>query len=142
MEKILRKGTISGLPVINFHAAGIDVGSTVMAVSYTDREGNQCLCKTGCFTKELNELVILLQSEGVKDVAMEATGVYWMSLYEMLEDSGIRVTLIHPGHYKNSAHVKTDENDSLWIHQYHSCGILRNSHIASEYYRELRNLYP
>jgi len=139
MEKILRKGTISGLPVINFHAAGIDVGSTVMAISYTDSTGNQCLCKTGCFTKELSDLVNLLGKEGVKDVAMEATGVYWMSLYEMLEDAGISVTLIHPGHYKNSSHLKTDENDSLWIHQYHSCGILRHSHIASETYRELRN---
>ena len=139
MEKILRKGTVSGLPVINFHAAGIDVGSTVMAIAYTDSTGNQCLCKTGCFTKELSELVNLLGKEGVKDVAMEATGVYWMSLYEMLEDAGIRVTLIHPGHYKNSSHLKTDENDSLWIHRYHSCGILRHSHIASETYRELRN---
>lgn len=139
MEKILKKGTISGLPVINFHAAGIDVGSTVMAVSYTDNTGNQCLFKTGCFTRELRELSLLLASEGVKDVAMEATGVYWMSLYEMLEDVDIRVTLIHPGHYKNSANLKTDENDSLWIHQYHSCGILRHSHIASEHYRELRS---
>jgi len=138
MEKITIKGTVSGLPVINFHAAGIDVGSTVMAVSYTDGSGNQCLCKTGCFTEELRELVDLLGNEGVKDVAMEATGVYWMSLYEMLEDVGIRVTLINPGHYKKSD-PKTDENDGLWIHQYHSCGILRNSHIAEEEYRELRN---
>ena len=139
MEKIVVKGTISGLPVINFHAAGIDVGSTVMAVSYTDKTGNQCLCKTGCFTEELKELVFLLRDEGIKDVAMEATGVYWMSLYEMLEDVGIKVTLINPGHYKKSTAPKTDENDSLWIHQYHSCGILRNSHIAEEHYRELRN---
>jgi len=139
MEKISKKGPISGLPVINFHAAGIDVGSTVMAVSYTDNTGNQVVLKTGCFTKELRELSLLLATEGVKDVAMEATGVYWMSLYEILEDVGIRVTLINPGHYKNSSCLKTDENDSLWIHQYHSCGILRHSHIASEYYRELRN---
>ena len=138
MEKILKKGTINGLPIINFHAAGIDVGSTVMAVSYTDSTGCQCLCKTGCFTKELRELVALLRKEGVLDVAMEATGIYWMSLYDMLEENGIGVTLINPSHYKNSTCIKTDENDSLWIHQYHSCGILRKSHIAEEYYRELR----
>jgi transposase len=99
----------------------------LMVVSYTNIEGEQCMCRTGSFTKELKELVDLLQKEGVTDVAMEATGVYWQSLYEMLEDAGIRVTLINPGHYKNSAHLKTDENDSLWIHQYHSCGILRHS---------------
>ena len=62
-----------------------------------------------------------------------------MSLYEMLEDAGIRVTLIHPGHYNRSSEPKTDGKDSLWMHQYHSCGILRNSHIASELYRELRH---
>jgi len=53
MEKVLKKGTISGLPVINFHAAGMDVGNTVMAIAYTDSAGNQCLCKSGCFTGEM-----------------------------------------------------------------------------------------
>jgi len=139
MIQVLNRGEMGGLPVINFHAAGIDVGSTVLAISYTDGRGNQCLCTTGCFTKDLRELVSLFEKEGVKDVAMEATGVYWMSLYEVLEEAGIKVTVIHPGHYKNSDYVKTDGNDSIWIHQYKSCGILRNSHIAPEHYRELRN---
>jgi len=139
MDKILKKEKISGLPVINFHAAGIDVGSTLMVVFYTDGMGYQCLLRTGGFTKELKELSLLLASEGVKDVAMEATGVYRMGLYEMLEEVGIHVTLINPGHYNRSAEPKTDEKESQWIHQYHSCGILRNSHIASEHYRELRN---
>jgi len=138
MEKVFVKGTISGLPVVNLHAAGIDVGSTVMSIAYTDKQGNLCLCRTGCFTSELHEVVNLLREEEVTDAAMEATGVYWMSLYEMLEDAGIRLTLINPGHYKKPD-PKTDDNDSLWIHQYHSCGILRNSHIADDDYRELRN---
>jgi len=127
------------LPVINFHAAGIDAGSTVMAVSCTDSLQNCYLLKTGCFTKDFRELSLLPASEGVKEVAMEATGVYRMSLYEMLEDVDIRMTLINPGRYKNPASLKTDENDSLRIHQYHSCGILRNARIAPEHYRELRN---
>ena len=139
MEKNLQKEKLSGLPVINFHAAGVDVGSVLMVVAYTDSQGSQWLVRTGCFTKDLKELTVLLKSEGVKDVAMEATGVYWVSLYEMLEDAGICVTLIHPGHYNKSSDPKTDAKDSQWIHQYHSCGILRNSHIASELYRELRH---
>jgi hypothetical protein len=110
-----------------------------MTVSFTDTSGNQCVYETSGFTKDLKELVALLQEQGVKDVAMEATGVYWMSLYELLEESGIEVTLINPSHYKNSANQKTDINDCIWIHQYHSCGILRHSHIAPDLYRELRH---
>ncbi|MDR0866144.1 MAG: IS110 family transposase [Candidatus Symbiothrix sp.] len=139
MEKIQKMGLLTGIPVINFHAAGIDVGSMLMTVSFTDTFGNQCLYETNGFTKDLKALVALLQEQGVKDVAMEATGVYWMSLYELLEDSGIKVTLINPSHYKNSANQKTDINDCIWIHQYHSCGILRHSHIAPDLYRELRH---
>ena len=62
---------LEGLPVINFHAAGIDVGSVLMVVAYTDSAGKQWLDRTGCFTKDLKELTLLLKSEGVKDVAMD-----------------------------------------------------------------------
>jgi transposase len=139
MEKIQKMGLLTGIPVINFHAAGIDVGSMLMTVSFTDTSGNQCLYETSGFTKDLKELVSLLHEQGVKDVAMEATGVYWMSLYDLLEEAGIQVTVINPSHYKNSANQKTDINDCIWIHQYHSCGILRHSHIAENLYRELRH---
>ena len=71
MEKILKQEMLSGLPVINFHAAGIDDGSVLMVVAYTDSEGKQWVVRTGCFTKNLKELTVLLKSEGVKDVAMD-----------------------------------------------------------------------
>jgi transposase len=138
MKNISKKGDLAGIPIINFHAAGIDVGSMSMAVSYTDQSGQLCVTETGCYTRDLHELVLVLRQEGITDVAMEATGVYWMSLYELLEDAGIQVTLINPGHYKNSANQKTDIKDCQWIHQYHSCGILRKSHIAPDLFRELR----
>jgi transposase len=139
MEKIQKNGTVSGIPVINFHAAGIDVGSTLTVVSFTDPSGVQSVYETGCFTKDLKEPVQLLKEQKITDAAMEATGIYWMSLYGLLEEAGIRVTLINPAHYKNSANQKNDVNDSIWIHQYHSCGILRHSHIADEHCRELRH---
>jgi transposase len=139
MEKIEKVGLLTGIPVINFHAAGIDVGSMLMTVSFTDTAGNQCLYETSGFTNDLKSLVSLLKEHGITDVAMEATGIYWMSLYELLEESGVSITLINPSHYKNSANQKNDIKDSIWIHQYHSCGILRNSHIAGELYRELRH---
>jgi len=89
------------LAVINQHTAGIDVGSMLMMVSYTDTSGNQCLIETDGFTHSIDALAKTLQQAGVTDVAMEATGVYWMSLYEVLEQHGITVTLVNPRHFKN-----------------------------------------
>jgi hypothetical protein len=63
------------LPVINFHAAGIYVGITLTITGYTNIAGEPCVCRSGCFTKDLKELVGLLVREGVSDAAMEATGV-------------------------------------------------------------------
>jgi hypothetical protein len=113
-----------GLPVVNHHAAGIDIGSMLMTVSYTGRDGCSYLFECSGFTVDLNSVVKTLSAAGVTDVAMEATGVYWMSLYELLEDAAMRVTLINPSHFKNVAAHKTDVNESQWIHQLHACGWL------------------
>jgi transposase len=128
-----------GLPVINHHTAGIDIGSMLMTVSYTGKDGYSYLFECSGFTTDLKALVETLSKEGVTDVAMEATGVYWMSLYELLEDASIKVILINPSHFKNVAAQKTDVNDSLWINQLHACGLLRRSHIAADHFRELRH---
>jgi hypothetical protein len=123
MEKISMKEVVNGLPVIHFHAAGIDVCSMLRVASYTGAAGEHCMCSSGCFTKDLKKPVKELKREGITDAALEATGVYRQSLYEMPEELDIKVTLINPCHYKNSTRLKTDENDSIWNQQYHSCGI-------------------
>jgi hypothetical protein len=65
-----------GLPVVNKHAAGIDVGSTEMWVTYSNPDGQTCQLMTGCCTEDLEYLTGHLQKEGVTDVAMESTGIY------------------------------------------------------------------
>lgn len=127
------------MAVINQHTAGIDVGSMLMMVSYTDSSGNQCLLETDGFTHSIDALAKTLQQAGVTDVAMEATGVYWMSLYEVLEQHGITVTLVNPRHFKNVGAQKTDVKDCQWLHQLHAHGLLRASHIAPELFRELKD---
>lgn len=79
-----------------------------------------------------------LQRAGVTHVAMEATGVYWMAVYEVLEQYGLKVTLINARHYKNVEGQKTDVKDCQRIQQLHAHGLLRASHIAEEQYRALR----
>lgn len=126
------------LAIINPHTAGIDVGSMLMVVSYTDSSGNQKLLESTGYSDDLKELAKTLKADGVTDVAMEGTGVYWMAIYEVLDTAGLKVTLTNPRHFKNVAAQKTDVKDCQWIHQLHAHGLLRSSHIAPELYRELK----
>lgn len=142
MAKLIKQTQVSvpaaKLAVINQHTAAIDVGSTLMMVSYNDAQGNYCLAQTDGFTESIKELAKALQSAGVTHVAMEATGVYWMALYEVLEQHGLIVTLINPRHFKNVDAQKTDVKDCQWLHQLHAHGLLKASHIAPDIYRELK----
>lgn len=126
------------MKLINLHSAGIDVGSMLMMVSYADKGGLIHLAEFDGFTDSLQSLGKLLKSNGVEKVAMEATGVYWMSLYQLLESLDITVILINPRHYKN-VEQKTDVKDCQWLHQLLAFGMIKPSHIASELYRELRH---
>lgn len=120
------------------YSAGIDVGSMLMVVSYTDRQGFVQIRQFDAFTGSLYELAGLLKQEGVGIVAMEATGNYWMPLFSILEGMGMQVVIINPSHFRNVPAQKTDINDAQWLHQLLTHGLLRNSHIAPEAYRELR----
>ncbi|MBP9871858.1 MAG: IS110 family transposase [Nitrosomonas sp.] len=139
MSKNAKQETNFQLAIIHPHTAAIDVGSMLMMVSYNDKQGNQRLMETDGFTESLEQLVQTLKQEAITHVAMEATGVYWMVLYELLESQGLKVTLVNPQHFKNVDAQKTDVKDSQWLHQLHAHGLLRASHIAPESYRELRS---
>lgn len=139
MKTNAKQKTNLQLAVIHQHTAAIDVGSMMMMVSYTNKEGYQCLLEVDAFTENLEELSKKLQAEGIKQVSMEATGVYWMALYELLEQQGLKVIVVNPKHFKNVDAQKTDVKDCQWLHQLHAHGLLRASHIAPELYRELRS---
>lgn len=124
--------------IIHPNSAAIDIGSMLMMVSYTDREGLIQLAEFNCFTESLNKLADLLQQEGVKIVGMEATGSYWQALFNILERRGLSIILINPSHFRNVDAQKTDVNDAQWLHQLLTHGLLRKSHIPEPPYRELR----
>ena len=98
----------------------------------------QTVREHNAYTQDLHEMAKELQQAGVTHVAREATGVYWMSVYEVLEEYGFKVTLVNARHYKNVDGQKTDVKDCQWLQQLHAHGLLRASHIAREEYRELR----
>jgi transposase len=140
MAKITQKEKQSlQLAIIRPCCAAVDVGSTMMMISYSDAEGNQYLMEIDAFTEDLEKAANTLQSVGISEIAMEATGSYWMAFYQILEGYGMKITLVNPRHFKNVDAHKTDVKDSQWLHQLHAHGLLRSSHIPQEVYRELRS---
>ena len=118
------------LAVIHPRSAAIDVGSMMMMVAYTDKDGNQNLLEVDAFTESLQHLAATLHKAGVTHIAMEATGVYWIVIYEILEQQGFQVTLVNVRHFQNVDAQKTDVKDCQWLHQLHASGLLRASNIA------------
>jgi transposase len=138
MEKRSGRRTPSLLERINPNAAGIDCGSTEHYVAVpSDRDPNPVRSfKT--FTADLHRLADWLLACGVTTVAMEATGVYWIPLYEILEARGLQVLLVNARHVKNVAGRKSDVMDCEWLRELHSVGLLSGSFRPAPAIVELR----
>ena len=115
------------LAQINLHAAGIDIGADEIYVAVPAGRETQNVRSFGTFTVDLQAIAQWLQACRVETVAMEATGVYWVPLYEMLEHHGFRVNLINARHIKNVSGRKSDVLDCQWIQQLHTYGLLQAS---------------
>ena len=92
------------------------------------------------FTHELIALADWLEACGIDTVAMESTGVYWIPLYEILEERGIEVLLVNARHVKGVPGRKSDILDCQWIQQLHTFGLLRGSFRPDAPITALRSL--
>lgn len=128
-----------GLPVINPHAAGIDIGDTEHYVAYYDADGMLKVETFGTFTQDLEAIVRLLKNNNITSVAMEATGIYYVALFLMLEENGIEPVLVNAKHVKNVTGRKADDTDAAWIQKLHSCGLLKKSFQPNGEDRVLRD---
>jgi transposase len=115
------------LDKIHLNAAGIDIGSGSHWVAVPEDRDEQPVREFRSFTHELIELADWLEACGIDTVAMESTGVYWVPLYEILEERGIEVFLVNARHVKNVPGRKSDISDCQWIQQLHTFGLLRGS---------------
>jgi transposase len=119
---------------------GLDVHQAVIVacllIGGAAEEPRRTIRKFGTFLKDLHELRDWLIQNGCTQVAMESTGVYWMPVYEVLEDS-FKVVVGNARHIRNVPGRKTDVKDSEWI-----AGLLRHGLIASSFVppRPLRDL--
>jgi transposase len=111
----------------NPDAGGIDLSPTEIWVAVPPERAQNSVRKFGAFTQDLLELVRWLLECGVRTVAMEATGVYWIPLYQLLEDANIKVCLVNARHVKNVPGRKSDVGDCQWLQYLLSVGLLLGS---------------
>jgi transposase len=127
------------LPVINPNAAGIDVGAKEHVVAVPCDRDPQPVRTFQAFTPDLHELARWLKRCGIETVALESTGIYWISLYEVLEQYGFQIRVVNARHVKHvPGRTKTDVLDCQWIQKLHSFGLLNGSFRPDQQIRKLR----
>jgi len=130
-----------GLDVMHPHAAGIDVGGSEHYVAIAPGLEAEPVRRFGCFTTELRALSQYLSKHGVRTVAMQATGVYWIALFDILEEDGFEVYLVNASHTKNLPGRKSDVQECQWLLKLHTYGLLRNSFHPSSEIRVVRSYW-
>jgi transposase len=111
-----------GLTIVHANAGGIDVGNESHYVA-------------------LNQMAEWLKSCRIDTVAMQATGVYWIALYDVLEQHGIRVVLVNAQHTKNVPGRKTDVQECQWLMKLHTYGLLRDSFRLAQEMESVRTIW-
>lgn len=129
------------LAMINPHAAGIDIASREHWVCVPEDRADPNVRPFGTFTCDLYAIARWLNACGITSVAMESTGVYWIPLFQVLEQQGFTVCLVNAKHLKNvSNRPKTDRLDCQWLQRLHAYGLLAPSFRPEDEMCQLRSL--
>src|SRR5579864_809797 len=130
----------SKLTITNPDAAGIDIGAQVHYVAVPEDRAEVSVRSFGAYTAQLDELVQWLKDCAIKNVAMESTGVYWIPLYQKLEEAGFEVLLVDARQAKHVPGRKSDVQDCQWLEQLHRYGLLRAAFRPEDSVCRLRTL--
>lgn len=125
------------LTQINHDAAAVDIGSDSLYACVPADRDERFVRRFGSFTSEINDMAQWFKTCRIKTVAIEATGVYWIPVYDLLEQAGFQVILTSPHSLRRRK--KTDVLDCQWLQQMHSYGLLENSFRPEEQIREWRS---
>jgi transposase len=139
-EKEIKQSRVDAMAQINRNAAGIDIGSEEVYVAVAPDRDEHNVRSFATFTADLQSLADWLKACRIDTVAMESTGVYWIPLYEILEERGFQVCLVNARHLKNVSGRKTDVLDCQWIQQLHTYGLLSPSFRPPEQIVAIRSL--
>ena len=131
---------LDSLKQLNLNAAGLDIGAAEIYAAVPEDRAEESVQRFETFTADLNALADWLEACGVDTVAMESTSVYWIPIYEILEERGFELYLVNARQVKNVNGRKTDILDCQWLQQLHTYGLLRGSFRPSQEICELRTL--
>jgi transposase len=127
--------------IVHPDAAGIDVGGSEHWVAISPDRDAEPVRRFGSFTADLRDMARWLVEKGVKSVAMQSTGVYWMPVFEVLEQHGLEVFLVNARHTKNVPGRKSDVQECQWLLKLHAFGLLNNSFQPTDEIRIARTLW-
>jgi transposase len=130
-----------GLAIVNPNAAGIDVGNESHYVAVPPDRDAAAVQEFGCWTADLERLCEWLQACRIETVAMQATGVYWIPLYDQLTQHGIQVVVVNAHYTKNVPGRKTDVQEAQWIMKLHTYGLLPGSFQLEGEMEKVRTLW-
>ena len=135
------------MDVMHKRVGGLDVHKQVivacvriMASRKTGREVSRACRSFDTTTGGLQALLAWLTESGCTHVAMEATGVYWKPVWNILSDGEFELVVANAAHIKNVPGRKTDMNDAMWIADLMACGLIRASFVPAERFQDLRSL--
>jgi len=117
----------AGMSRVNEDAAGVDIGAEEIVVCVAGDENTQIVKAFGNYTVDLQAIGGWLKEHNVKTVAMESTGVYWIPLFEVLENMEFKCLLISSRSLRRVPGRKSDILDAQWIQTLHSYGLLESS---------------
>src|SRR5436309_661953 len=129
------------LEVVHSDAAGIDIGNEFHYVAVPQSRDSQPVRRFGCTTGELRTMANWLKQCRIRTVAMQSTGVYWIAVYDILEQAGLEVYLVNARDTKNLPGRKSDVQESQWLMKLHTYGLLRNSFRPAQEIRTMRTYW-
>jgi len=129
------------LEVVHPHAAGIDIGNESHYVAVPPSRDPKPVRCFGCTTAELKRMAEWLKQCEIRTVAMQSTGVYWIAVYDILEEAGLEVYLVNARHTKNLPGRKSDIEECQWLLKLHTFGLLNNSFQPTDEIRIARTLW-
>lgn len=132
------------MKALRTNVAGVDVHKEMIVVCILTGPADQDPVaehfETSTMTDDLMAMGRILLDKGIREVAMESTGVYWRPLYNVWTPMGIEVTVGNAHHMKNVPGRKTDYKDAQWIAHLHRMGFIKPSFIPEPVFQRLRQL--
>ena len=122
---------------MNKTVCGLDVHKDSVFCCILCTDGRKIQCKFGVLTDDLNTLRDLIESEGVKECAMESTSIYWIPIWRILENS-VNLHLVNPYFIKQLPGKKSDVKDAEWIATCMQKELIASSFVPDEKIQRLR----